>query len=82
MGIMMTADEFFRMYFSPELPSLKVEEVMPFLKTTHEVDTAERAYNLVIDLVAQNNENFSTVSRMITMVSNIIMHLFGRCGER
>ena len=31
---------------------------MPFLKTTHEVDTAERAYNLVIDLVAQNNENF------------------------
>ena len=58
MGIMMTADDFFRMYFAPELPALKVEEVMPFLKTTQEVDTAERAYNLVIDLVAQNNENF------------------------
>ena len=58
MGIMMTADEFFRMYFAPELPALKVEEVMPFLKTTQEVDTTERAYNLVIDLVAQNNENF------------------------
>lgn len=58
MGIMMTADEFFRMYFAPELPPLTISQVQPFLKTTREVDTAERAYNLVIDLIAQNNENF------------------------
>lgn len=58
MGIMMTADDFFRMYFAPELPPLTIAQVQPFLKTTREVDTAERAYNLVIDLIAQHNENF------------------------
>lgn len=58
MGIMMTADDFFRMYFAPELPPLTIAQVAPFLKTTREVDTAERAYKLTIDLIAQHNENF------------------------
>nr|DAL33535.1 MAG TPA_asm: DNA directed DNA polymerase [Caudoviricetes sp.] len=58
MGVIMTADDIFRRYFAPDLPMLKIADVVPFLKTTRDVDPAERAYKMMVDIIAQNKEKF------------------------
>lgn len=43
-----------------DLPSLDIYSIKPFLKSVSEVDTAERAYAMINDIIAENGDKFET----------------------
>ena len=65
MALIYMADEILRTKFMPGLPML-TDEGVQFMKKKTEIDTAERAYQMTLDLIAENQENFDMYSREST----------------
>lgn len=58
MALLLLADEIASRLFWPSEEPLTVEQLRPYLHSTEEVDTPERAYSFVLDLIASNSGNF------------------------
>lgn len=56
--LMLVADELARRLFWPGEPVLMWSDVLPFLSQEEDVDTSERAYSYITELVAQNPGKF------------------------
>lgn len=60
MALMMLGDMIARQLFWPDEEVLTVAAVRPFLKDVAEIDVAERAYKMTMDLVSENQMKFDT----------------------
>lgn len=59
-SLMLTADEIARRIFWPSEEPLSIERVIPLLKTKEEIDVSERAYQILLDLLAENSGKFDS----------------------
>ena len=57
-SLILTADRLIEMIFFKDKNVLSVDEILPFLSTTKEVSTEERAYNYLFDTIAANAFKF------------------------
>lgn len=61
-ALVLTADSLATEAFFDDGESLTLEEVEPFLTSTHEVDQNERAYEYILEMVAMNDFRFSVLN--------------------
>ena len=61
-ALILTADSLATEAFFDDGEALTLEEVEPFLTSTHEVDQNERAYEYILEMVAMNDFHFSAPS--------------------
>jgi hypothetical protein len=65
MALMLVADEIASRLFWPTERPLAVQDVSAYLCGAHEVDVAERAYQFVLNTIAENNGNFSNSAKQV-----------------
>lgn len=65
MAIMLTADEIARELFFPEERPLVLDDILSYMYTSAEVDVTERAYQYMMNCIAENQNNFSQDSKQV-----------------
>ena len=73
MALLLVADELANRIFWPNTFPIAQEKVVPYLKTKESVDTAQRAYSSIIDLVNENAARFTSPDENAGQVWGIIM---------
>lgn len=65
MALILTGDTIASRLFWPGESSLTVADIRDYICSANEVDIAERAYQFVLDSIAENNVNFSSDARQV-----------------
>ena len=65
MAIMLLADRIASQLFWAGEKPITIEQVKPYLCSAIEVDTSERAYQFICDVIAENSNNFASDAKQI-----------------
>lgn len=63
-ALLLTADDIASQLLWPDEQDLRAEDIARFLSSSEEVDVAERAYQFICDIVAENVTNFHSDARV------------------
>lgn len=65
MAMMLTADQIASTLFWPDEPELTIDRIRPYLCNATDIDVSERAYQFVLNSVAENRNNFTRDAKQI-----------------
>lgn len=65
MAIMLVADRIASRLFWPDERPIRISDITRYLASAEEVDVAERAYNFILNAIAENKNNFSRDSKQV-----------------
>lgn len=65
MALILTADRIASRLFWPDEQPIRISDITRYLASAEEVDVAERAYNFILNAIAENKNNFSRDSKQV-----------------